>query len=122
MKNKRYTITATDINTGSIQTLTIPMTVVRTSSNGEVQTIVLKPLDVQSYNYSGADLEFNFFANDDEWNEYQADATNFDFITFGNETMLTADARNFLSCYKFCIKKKSGTATADLEIEFINYR
>lgn len=122
MKNKRFTITSSDLNLGTAIKLTVPMTVSTAAISGEVKTVVLYPIEIQSFNLTEADLEFNTFANEEEYQDYVKNPSYYAFITFKNGTVLTDDNHNFLHSIYFIIRKKSGIATSDLEIEFINYR
>jgi len=120
MKNKTITITADQINTDVPIMVDASMSLYQTTINDGTVSGVIYPKEIQVINSTGCDLEYNFMANDNEYNDYLDDGTNYDFIHLPNET--TLEDNNVMNrCKYFIVKKESGLATSDLRIDFINY-
>jgi len=122
MRNRTFTITVDQLNNSGTIKIDSSMTLYQTTIAKGLVSGVIFPKELQSINATGCDLEYNFFANENEYSEYTADDTNYDFIYLPNNS--TLEDNNVLNrCKYFLVKKENDTdtATSDLRIDFINY-
>ncbi|MCP4650373.1 MAG: hypothetical protein GY853_09890 [PVC group bacterium] len=120
MKNKQVTITADQINNSGLITIDATMKVYQNTINYGVTERTLYPKELQIINESGANLEYNFFANDEEYSGYVKDPTDFTFISLPNN-YFTQDDGVLNRCSTFVIQRVGDVATGNLRIDFINY-
>ena len=120
MKNKTFTITADQLNNSGTILLDASMVLYQTTIADGLISGVIYSKEIQLINNCGANLEYNFMANENEYNSYLADDTNYSFISLPYGYSLEDD--NIVNrCKRFLIKKDSGTATSDIRVDFINY-
>lgn len=122
MKNKTFTITTDQLNNSGTIIINTSMILYQTTINQGYVSGVIFPNEMQTINSTGIDLEYNFMANDDEYNDYLDDSTNYDFIYFPNNS--TLEDNNVMNrCKYFLIKKQNelDEAESNLRIDFINY-
>lgn len=130
MKNKKVVLTIAQINSGNVVVIDPKMEWTPLNDAGEEMPVqTLYPIDIQVVNDSGAVLYANIILNEDDYYDYyrvveDGDLDLNDFYYFKkipNGTVMQSDHTNFPRCYQFLIKG-TGTATKDVDIEFINYR
>jgi hypothetical protein len=123
MRNSRAIVTVSELNSGSVKIIDPMMTYCQYDVFGNVlSSQFLYPIDIQLINDCGANIEFNSILHETEYIDYQKDPTQFAFQRLPSNSVLQPDHTNFERCYKFLLRKYSGTATSDLTIEFINHR
>ena len=122
MRNKRVTITSANLNTGVVQVIIPEMTLTFYDKTGvESETKIIRPTQIQIINDTGSLVSFNNILTEQEYSDYEDDATQFAFQRVPNTAIVQSDLGNFASSYKFLIKGE-GVATSNLIVEFINYR
>jgi hypothetical protein len=115
MNNKKFTITADDINATSTGTPWIE----RCDISGST------PRNVYFINNCGKDIEINFLATG-ERTEFNNDTTTFvgilvpDGTTFSSKDILESDVARIID-YLLIVKAEAGDATADLDIYCLDY-
>lgn len=123
MKNKNFTVTSTNIETGNPQVIdSIPIgeTISPVNNNDNNPVYYYYPQRLIIKNTTGADIGFNVFENTAEYNAYVADSTNYQLIRIANNT--TYEFLDLPKTEKIVIQKTSGTASSNLLVQCINYR
>ena len=123
MKNKTATVSSAQINAATDVKIDATITITRPSVREGNQTITLYPKRIQIRNQTGATIGFNILSSAEEEAEFDADDTNFEYISLANNTTLTfADVYPIPTPYKILIIGIAGVAASDLTVEMINYQ
>lgn len=123
MRNRNFTVTSANIETGNVQLVdSIPIgeTISPVQNNDNNPVTYYYPKDILIRNSTGAEIGINLFENTTEYNLFVASDTNYQLIRIPNNT--TYEIKNIPKTEKIVIKKISGTATSNLLIQCINYR
>lgn len=118
MRNKTLVVSTSDINTGTVQEINLVEQIPFENRPSAFKTVT--PSEMRLYNRTGCDLEYLLISDDLEWAEYQADPSLlFDFIRLTDG--MWAHHHPMEKAIKLLVRRKSGTATADLDVELIGY-
>lgn len=123
MRNRNFTVTSTNIETGNVQLIdNIPIgeTISPVNNNDNNPIYYYYPKQLLIKNITGAEIGFNVFENTEEYNNYLASATNYQLIRIANN--VTYEFKDLPKTEKIIIQKISGTASANLIVQCINYR
>lgn len=125
MKNRVFTITKDNINTGDIQIVNTEMhvqTEITTLSGRGAEDTILYPGQIYAKNNTGALLYYNTFYSSEEYNHYIEDPQWYDLLPWEDGELLTNP--NSLRIWRiiFKIYSYSPPALSDLTIQCINYR
>jgi hypothetical protein len=120
MKNLKFTVTSVQLNTTSDVEVDVTMTITKYLPTGGSTNSYLYPIQLYIPNTTGTNVLFNIFEDEDEYNEYVSDPTNFVFLPILDGNALSnSDVTKF---YKIIVRGETATASADLEIFCINYQ
>lgn len=122
MKNKVFTVTASELNTGN-EILVNPIPIgynVETFAQDFNKINYFYPKQITIINNTKADLGINIFSSTNEYNDYLKDNTDYDFILLNNGSVLNNS--NALKSQSILVKKLNGFAESDLVIQCINYQ
>ena len=123
MRNRNFTVTSTNIETGNVQLIdSIPIgeTITPVNNNDNNPIFYYYPKELLIKNATGAEIGFNIFESTEEYNSYLASGTNYQLIRIANAT--TYSFKDLPKTEKIVIQKISGTASANLIVQCINYR
>jgi len=123
MKNRNFTVTSANIETGNpqlIDSIPISETISPVNNNDNNPIYYYYPKQLLIKNVTGAEIGFNIFESLAEYNEYLASATNYQLIRIPNN--ITYEFKDLPKTEKIVIQKISGTASANLIVQCINYR
>lgn len=122
MKNKNYTVLTANLTAHTVQYVDCTLYQSRVTPEGTTQ-VPLHPKRMQIKNTTGITIGFNIISNSGELAQYQADATNFEMIQLANNTNVAfSDIYPLPTPAMILIQGISGSASADLVIQAINYQ
>ena len=120
MKNLIFTVTSTELNSLIDVEKDVTLSITTYLPTGGSSVTNWFPLELYIPNTTGTDVTFNIFEDVDEYNEYVADPTNFQFLPIKNGNSLSnPDVTKF---YKIIVRGVTATAVQDLLIYCINYQ
>jgi len=122
MKNKVFTVTASELNTGN-EILINPIPIgydIETFAQDFNKINYFYPKQISIINNTKADLGINIFSSTSEYNDYLKDNTDYDFILLNDGSVLNNS--NALKSQSILVKKLNGFAEANLIIQCINYQ
>lgn len=120
MKNLLFTVTDTQLNTTTDVEVDVTMTITKYLPTGGSTSSYLYPVQLYIPNTTGTNVLFNIFEDEEEYNEYVADPTNFVFLPILDGNALSnSDVTKF---YKIIVRGESATAASNLLIYCINYQ
>jgi hypothetical protein len=124
MKNQKFTILASELNTNTVQEINTYLDLLVSSPAGGTETRRAYPNKVQYINKSGIDLQTNIFSSAAEYADYQADDSNYNMFTILNNTSVVLTSQSLLpTAYKILVLAPSGsTASGTLVIDCIGYQ
>lgn len=120
MKNFLFTVTDTQLNTTTDVEVDVTMKITKYLPTGGSTSSYLYPIQLYIPNTTGTNVLFNIFEDEEEYNEYVADPTNFVFLPILDGNALSnSDVTKF---YKIIVRGESATAASNLLIYCINYQ
>lgn len=120
MKNLLFTVTDTQLNTTTDVEVDVTMKITKYLPTGGSTSSYLYPIQLYIPNTTGTNVLFNIFEDEEEYNEYVADPTNFVFLPILDGNALSnSDVTKF---YKIIVRGESATAASNLLIYCINYQ
>ena len=122
MINKRFDITASDLNVGDPIILDVEIIKTIPAINGTDDTRYLYPQQIQIINDCNAGVEWLSLRDIEEYDEYILNPSLFTFVRLPSGYSLQDDFTSFGRCYKFIVKAYQLTTVSNLTLEFINYR
>ena len=122
MKNRRFNVTSSQINSLSDIILDTEMTQVNTSPTGNTDTRYLYPLEIQIINDCQAGVEWLIISDENEWIDYSGNPSSYTFVRLPYGHILQENFNSLGRCYKFILKGYETTASGTLVCEFINYK
>ncbi len=123
MKNKKFTVTTTELNTHTEIAIDTYLDISVSSPAGGLETRRHYPNKVQYINRTGLGIQTNIFSSEAEYSGYLVSATNYDKFEILNNTAVSLTAQSLLpTAYKIVVLNPSGVATADLIIDCIGYQ
>jgi len=122
MKNKKFTVSTTNLDTHAIQIIDTYLDL-QSSTSGTVETRRNYPNKVQFINKTGQDILANIFSSQGEYDDYVLDSTNYDMFTILNNTAVSLTTQSLLpTAYKIAVVSPSGTCSVALTIDCIGYQ
>lgn len=120
MKNKSFTVTSTQLNTGSVIEIDVKMIITDVSEVSGTLTFLLTPLQLRITNNSGVNIFWNVIDTMDEYADYLKYPVNYELLPLKpSESVINPIVQRI---YKILIKKDTvGTATGNVIIYGINY-
>ena len=123
MKNKRFTVTASQLNAHTEVAIDTYLDLQVLSPAGGTETRRHYPNKIQYINKTGQDVQTNIFSSEAEYSGYTVSATNYDPFTILNNTSVTLTSQSLLpTAYKLTVICPSGSTTSDFIVECIGYQ
>jgi hypothetical protein len=120
MRNLKFTVTAAQLNALTPVVVDVVLSETTYTPTGASTVANYYPLQLYIPNNSGTDIEFNTFESLEEYNEYVADPTNFQFLPVLNGNALSNS--DVPQLYRVLVQGVTATAVQDLTIYCINYQ
>lgn len=111
MRSQTFTITAANINSGTLQQLDVTIT----QDDGDF----LSPRELQIINDTGANVEFTILANEEEIDAFNAGSTEFAFLYL--PTNFSINNTQLPRTIRVLVRRVSGSATKNLRIDLSLY-
>jgi hypothetical protein len=120
VKNLIFTVTSTELNSLVNVEKDVTLSISVNLPTGGTSVTNWFPLELYIPNTTGTDILFNIFEDAEEYAEFVASPTNFQFLPVKNGNSLSnPDVTKF---YKIIIRGVTATAVQDLLIYCINYQ